>query len=134
MEKTKYRREKMDVLTAQNPTDKKEEYHCSVCFFVFCEDKRHIAYCPSLDLSTSGDTFNEAVSNFYEVLQLYMECGAENNTLYDDLIAHGWTIKKKGLTPPSFKSLMVKAEVKKLMDSDISFERIVSPTRIPTLV
>lgn len=134
MERAKYKGKKEIVLTAQNPINKKAECRCSVCFFVFCENKRHIAYCPSLDLSTSGDTFNEAVGNFYEALQLYIECGVENNTLHDDLTAHGWTFKKEKITPPPFKKLMVKAEVKKLMDGDIGFEKIVAPTRMPTFV
>lgn len=71
------------------------EYHLSVQFYVFKENENYIAYCPSLDLSTSGDTFNNAVSNSYEMLQLYIECCHENGTLSDDLKAHRWKVQHK---------------------------------------
>ena len=84
------------------------EYRFSLEFFVFQENGLQIAYCPSLDISTSGTTFNEAVGNFYEMFQLYIECCVENNTLHDDLLAHGWKVQKKQMLPPTFSVLMRK--------------------------
>lgn len=119
------------VLTIQNPKNIKEEYNVSLSFFVFERDGKYIAYCPSLDLSSSGDSFNEAVSSFYEALQLYFECCSMYNTLHEDLLAHGWTFKNKDIVPPSFESMMQKEELKALMNSTANFERIVTPTKIP---
>ena len=107
------------------------EYRFSLEFFVFQENGLQIAYCPSLDISTSGATFNEAISNFYEMFQLYIECCVENNTLHDDLIAHGWKLQKKQMRPPTFAVLMKKPEMKKLMGGNIGFEKVVAPARIP---
>lgn len=110
------------------------EYHFSIEFYIFQEDGTYIAYCPSLDLSTCAATYNEAISSFYEAFQLYIECCVENGTLYDDLTEHGWKMQKKSITPPKFTTLMKKPEMKKLMDSNISYERVVTPARIPVIV
>lgn len=77
------------------------------------------------------DTYNEAVGNFYECFQMHIECCVEYGTLYDDLIAHGWKMREKSITPPTFATLMKKPEMKKLMDSSLSFERVVTPARLP---
>ena len=110
------------------------EYRFSLEFFVFQENGLQIAYCPSLDISTSGTTFNEAVGNFYEMFQLYIECCVENNTLHDDLLAHGWKVQKKQMLPPTFSVLMRKPEMKKLMKGNIGYEKVVAPARIPMAV
>ena len=110
------------------------EYRFSLEFFVFQENGLQIAYCPSLDISTSGTTFNEAVGNFYEMFQLYIECCVENNTLHDDLLAHGWKVQRKQMLPPTFSVLMRKPEMKKLMKGNIGYEKVVAPARIPMVV
>ena len=109
------------------------EYRFQLEFYIFQENEVYIAYCPSLDISTSGDTFNDAVSNFYEMFQLHIECCIESGTLYDDLLAHGWKLKKKAIQPPTLLSMLKKPEMKKLFSSNISFERVVAPARIPML-
>ena len=70
------------------------EYRFRLEFYVFQEDGVYIAYCPSLDISTSGDTFNGAVGNFYEMFQLHIECCVEHGTLLKDLAAHRWKVRK----------------------------------------
>lgn len=120
------------ILTTDANVGDKDSYHLSITFFVFQEAGRYISYCPSLDISSSGDTFNEALGNFYEMLQLHLDCLMEYGTLHEDLVQHGWTIKNKEIIAPTFRKLMSKPEMKKLMESDINFEKIVTPARIPT--
>ena len=123
-------------ITVETDTNngRQSEYRFSLEFFVFQENGLQIAYCPSLDISTSGATFNEAVGNFYEMFQLYIECCVENNTLHDDLLAHGWKVQKKQMLPPTFSVLMRKPEMKKLMKGNIGYEKVVAPARIPMAV
>ena len=109
------------------------EYHFSIEFYIFQEEGSYIAYCPALDLSTCAATYNEAISNFYEAFQLYIECCVESGTLYEDLDEHGWKLQKSNITPPKFTVLMKKPEMKKLMNSNISYERVVTPARIPVM-
>jgi predicted RNase H-like HicB family nuclease len=110
------------------------EYRFKIEYYVFTENDTYIAYCPSLDLSTSGKTFNEVISNFYEMFELYIETCIEYDTLHDDLIAHGWKLTKKDIQPPTFSSLMKKPEMRKLIRGNIGFEKIVTPVRIPAVV
>ena len=51
------------------------------------------AYCPSLDLATTGTDFQDAVKNFYECLQLHVECCMKMGTFEEDLKEHGWKVK-----------------------------------------
>lgn len=106
------------------------QYKFNIEFYVFAEDGRQIAYCPSLDLSTSGSTFNEAISAFYECFQLYIETCVENGTLLEDLAAHGWKATRRSLQAPSFANLLKKPELKHLVNSGIGYEKIVAPARI----
>ena len=108
-----------------------DEYRFSIDFYVFKQDGKFISYCPSVDLSSSGDNFNDAISAFYEAFQLYVETCVEMGTLQEDLIRHGWKVKKTGVTPPRFSSMLKKKEMKNLMESEINYQRLVTPISIP---
>lgn len=108
-----------------------KELNLSISIFIFSDKENIIAYCPSLDLSTSGKTEEEVETNFQEMLQLYIECEIENNTLHQDLLAHGWSVQKRTVKPPTFYTLMRKPDMKKLMNSDSDFKRTKVTVRIP---
>ena len=77
------------LILKSSATDKTEtEYHFSIEFYVFQENSSYIAYCPSLDISTCAESYNEAISAFYEMFQFHIECCIENGTLHEDLLAH----------------------------------------------
>ena len=122
------------LLKTEAHDNQNREYRFNIEFYVFMEDETYISYCPSLDISTSGKTFNEAVGNFYEMFQLYIESCVENKTLHDDLLAHGWKMQAKTIQPPTFATLMRKPEMKKLLRGSIGYEKIVTPARIPAVV
>ena len=50
-----------------------EEYRFAIEYHIFREGDNLIAYCPSLDISTSGKDYGDAVKNFYERFQIYVE-------------------------------------------------------------
>lgn len=54
---------------------------------VFQEGGRYISYCPALDLSACGETYSEAVRNFYEMFELYLDCCNDFGTLQKELSA-----------------------------------------------
>lgn len=109
------------------------EYNFSVAFYLFQENGRYIAYCPSLGLSSSGDDHLDAIKNFYECLQLHVECCIDMGTLLEDLKAHGWKVTNQAIKPPSYKVLIRKPEMAKLVEGDINYEKIVTPVKIPAL-
>ena len=61
-----------------------------------------IAYSPALDLSTCGDTFEEAKANFEEALVLFFDECTKRGTLRDALESLGWHFDKpsRSLSPP----------------------------------
>lgn len=122
---------KTKVLLKTTATDSDNHtYKFNIEFYVFTEAGQYIAYCPSLDLSTSGPTFNEAISAFYECFQLYIETCVDSGTLIDDLKAHGWKTSRYELMAPTFSKLLKKPELKHIVNSGIGFEKIVAPAQI----
>ena len=75
----------------------------NLSIIIFKEDDNFIAYCPALDISAYGDTEKEAEKAFYEICKIHFDFCIENNTLFDDLIAHGWKISEKEQTIKSPK-------------------------------
>lgn len=84
------------ILKTSARDESSTEYRFQLAFYVFQENEVYIAYCPALDISTSGRDFNDAVANFYECFQLHIECCVEQGTLYDDLLTYGWTMRENG--------------------------------------
>ncbi len=113
--------------------NKKEEYRFSIEYYIFREGDNLIAYCPSLDISTSGKDYGDAVKNFFERFQIYIETCLELGTLWDDLRDHGWKVTEKKLTPPAFSRLIRKPEMSKLLGGHINYEKVSTPMRIAAM-
>ena len=67
----------------------------SLPVMAFEEDGVQIAYIPVLDLSGYGKTEKEALDSLYVAINEYLTYTLRKNTLFQDLKAHGWTVKKK---------------------------------------
>ncbi len=106
------------------------EYRFSLEFYVFKERRVYIAYCPSLDISTSGKDFDDAVANFRVRFRIHVDWCVEHGTLLEDLIAHGWTKKKTTISPPSFDYLIQNKDVKKLLGGRKAYGKVVIPEKI----
>lgn len=121
-------------LTAEAVDSSHIKYIFKVDVYLFEDDGTMIAYCPCFDLTSYGDDFNMALSNFYECMQLHVECCVEKGTLFDDLKAHGWSIEKKKLAPPKPSYLIQLPSMMRLLDDNIYFNRVVAPVPIPACV
>ena len=79
---------------------------------IFQEGESYIAYCPSLDLSTYGDSVADAKEAFEDLIKSYSEDCEKMGTLEKDLAAHGWTKQlNKGILPPKEIDLNIPAGV-----------------------
>lgn len=76
----------------------KDAFRFNVDIYVFRERENYISYCPSLDICSSGKDFNDAVKNFYEAFELYVDYWTEHGTLESDLKAHGWEVEAHSQT------------------------------------
>ena len=62
---------------------------------LFEEEGTIIAYIPVLDISGYGMNEDEAKKSLEVSLEEYFSYTVNKNTLFQDLKAHGWTIRKK---------------------------------------
>ena len=76
--------------------------------FFFKEGRMFVAYCPMLDLSTCGETFEEARKNAIEVLDIFFEECVKRGTLEKTLAAMGW--QKSTSKPPRWQPPFVIGE------------------------
>ena len=75
------------------------------------EGKKYIAYTPALDLSTSGNTFDQAKKRFDEIVHLFFEEIVKENTIEKVLTELGWQKVNAKWNPPivvSSESQLVK--------------------------
>jgi hypothetical protein len=80
---------------------------------VFQEADSFLAFCPALNLSTYGDSINDAKEAFEDVIKSYLEDCAKMGTLEKDLKAHGWEmhfgVGNMSVTPPKEVELNIPA-------------------------
>ena len=67
----------------------------NVPVMLFEENGTHIAYIPVLDISGYGKDEKEAHESLQVSLCEYFSYTVNKDTLFQDLKAHGWTIRKK---------------------------------------
>lgn len=106
----------------------------NVDIYVFKEHRYYVSYCPSLDISTSGTSKEDALANFRERLEIYVETCLEKGTLWDDLKKHGWAVNKRNVTPPPFSVLVQKREVSDLLGGSLDYQKIRTPFRFAAIV
>lgn len=79
---------------------------------VFQEGEYYVAFCPSLNLSTYGNSVGDAKDAFDDAMNIYLDYSNENGTLHQDLIKHGWQFgleNNKKVEPPSMVELNIPA-------------------------
>lgn len=104
--------------------EENRQHRFNIQYYIFKSEGLYLAYCPALDMTSSGEDMNDVIKQFYEHFQLYVECCIEENTLIDDLKSHGWKIKGVKLYQPTFNELLEKPDFRALMESDTEYERL----------
>jgi len=64
------------------------------------EEKKFIAYTPALDLSTSGDSYEEVKKRFKEIVNVFFEELVKRDTLEEVLRSLGWRRIRTKWRPP----------------------------------
>lgn len=83
---------------------KKLQYQLSLPVSVLREGDSFIAYSPALDLSTVGETFEQAKARFDEAVQIFFEEISSKGTLNEVLSELGWQKQNKYFVPPAVVS------------------------------
>lgn len=79
---------------------KKFSLNGSLLVSVLKEGNSYIATSPALELSSCGDSFEDALKMFEETAELFFESCIERNVLKEVLEECGWSVDKKTITPP----------------------------------
>lgn len=87
---------------------RKANFQFALPVSILREGDSFIAYTPALDLSTVGDTFEQAQQRFEEAVQIFFEEITEKGTVEEVLIDLGWQKVKKQLVPPQVVSTQTK--------------------------
>ena len=80
---------------------KKIAFQANLAVTFLREGKQFVAYAPALDLSTSGQTLEQAKKRFAEAVQIFFEECQRLGTLLEVLVDLGWQKGKNTLTPPA---------------------------------
>lgn len=72
---------------------KKVNFQVLLPVIILREGDAFVAYTPALDLSTAGDTLEEAQRHFTEAVQLFFEESHTMGTLEEVLLEMGWKRK-----------------------------------------
>lgn len=81
---------------------------------IFQEGDFYISYCPSLNLSSYGESIQDAKDGFDEVMTGFIEDSVKRKTLHADLTNHGWRVSNHHrIEPPDQVELNIPAGVLK---------------------
>ncbi|MDR1199518.1 MAG: type II toxin-antitoxin system HicB family antitoxin [Prevotellaceae bacterium] len=116
---------------ASGTTNTGDKIAVQLGIYIFIENDIYVAYCPSLDISAAGNSFDEALKEFGEILQLHIEYCMTKKTLFEDLKQHGWTIKKKTAKAPEIEKMIVENDTFKDILSNKNYQKIIQPVHIP---
>jgi predicted RNase H-like HicB family nuclease len=81
----------------------------SVPVFLIEEDAQWVAWCPALEVSSYGDTEEEAKQAFEDAVEIFIEETAQRGTLEKELLRMGWTLASADYYPPQVPSKTVHA-------------------------
>ncbi len=76
-------------------------YQGNIPVLFFKEGETFISYSPAIDLSTCGETFEDAKQNFQEALHVFFDECVNRGTLDAALESYGW--KKVGKDRPHWE-------------------------------
>ncbi len=79
---------------------KKVNFQASLPVTILREGDQFVAYTPALDLSTSGNTYEQAQKRFAEIVQIFLEECFSMGTLDKVLADLGWKKEKSQWNPP----------------------------------
>lgn len=67
----------------------------SVPVFIVKEENSFVAYCPALELSSYGDSSEDAKDGFEDAVKIFIDEALKRGTLEKMLLNFGWTLRKK---------------------------------------
>jgi predicted RNase H-like HicB family nuclease len=88
-----------------HPDELAEVHDISFTVHIFKEGATYVAHAPELDVSSCGDTDEQARKNIQDAVRGFLETSAENGTLEEVLLEAGYQRDGHGWRAPEFVSL-----------------------------
>lgn len=85
---------------------KSGQYIVDLNVITFQGENQIVAYSPALEISSYGDTKQDAEDALGENIKIFIDYAVNKNSLIEDLLNLGWTIKKRPhflFIPPAYK-------------------------------
>ena len=106
-----------------------KEVAVAVDVFLAKDGKFWIAYCPALNLSSYGDTKEDAKQAFDEAVHIFIKDTKAKGTLEKVLLGLGWTLQQQPrpiYDPPTYTQNQVREQLH-LKPTSINIERVNFP-------
>lgn len=117
-----------------------EMHHCQADINVnlevllFKEDDVYIAYSPALDISAFGKTEEDAKKEFDNNMRSYITYCMNKKTLFQDLRAHGWTVKSRNrIKAPTEEQLIKMNDIYNDIRNNKSYKTLREDIAIPAV-
>ena len=84
---------------------KGNEFFVNVGVIAFEVENQWVAYAPALEISSYGESKEDARESLWKAIKTFIDDIADKNTLTEDLLNLGWAVKKKPnllFTAPTF--------------------------------
>lgn len=98
---------KKQHFTARIVLDNGDMLQASLEVVFFREFPYTIAYCPALDLSAAAPNQRAAKAELEQVFAEYITDCLQNNTLREDLLAHGWQLHNNTYQAPTMTQMLI---------------------------
>jgi predicted RNase H-like HicB family nuclease len=106
-----------------------KEIKLSVAVFITKENDTYVTYCPALELSSYGDSIEDAKESFEDALRIFVEETQKKGTFEKMLLHLGWALRQRPVViydPPPLESIpgafgkVIKSEVKSYYETGFS--------------
>lgn len=125
---------KKQRFTAQIVLDNGDALRASLEVVFFREHPYTIAYCPALDLSAAAVNQKAAKEEFAQIFSEYITDCMQNDTLRDDLLAHGWQLHNNAYQAPSMTQMLIgNHALQDIVDNKDYHKQVVSIPPISTV-
>lgn len=88
--------------------DGNKQIQLDISIFSWEENSVNFVYCPALDLTGYGYSFEEAKESFHVILEEYIKYTHNKKTIFNELEKLGWAVnrRKRKVVAPDFEELL----------------------------
>jgi addiction module HigA family antidote len=118
---------KVNMDTDGYAPDTGAKYHFRLGIYVYEENDKTYAYCPSLDVMATGRDFNGAFMGIYKELGRFLDECVDDDDMIAKLKQRGWTVKHRTIHPPAHTLQERMPQVSRLLKNQMAYSVAYAP-------